>query len=735
MTSLAEIFTTGAFVDWRILLESANAAGCIGARIALPTYAFQRQSYWVERHGTSSSKTIASPRKPAVETTAEIRDLIVHECRRILATDLVDSDLAGSTFTDLGFDSASAVELRNALMAATGVRPSAGLLYNYPTIDALAAYFATALGAADEDAETRPDAAGSPRGAALSEDPVVIVGMACRFPGANSPETFWELVSEGRDVIAPMTDSRGWSIEVPSGGFLAGAGDFDASFFGISPREALAMDPQQRLVLETVWETIENAGVDPTSLRESRTGVFVGASGQEYATMMSAVPEEVAGYLLTGTAASVLSGRVAYVLGLTGPAVTVDTACSSSLVALHQAVAALRAGECSMALAGGVTVMSSPGIFVEFARQRGLAADGRCKSFSAAADGVGWAEGVGMLLLERLSDARRMGHEVLAVVRGSAVNQDGASNGLTAPNGPSQERVVRAALADAGLPATAVDVVEAHGTGTRLGDPIEAEALLATYGQDRPSDRPVWLGSVKSNIGHSQAAAGVAGVIKMVLAMRHRLLPATLHVDAPSSHVDWTSGAINLLTAARSWETEGDRPRRAAVSSFGISGTNAHVIIEQAPAPEAQLAPAPPDQPVMWVVSAKTTVALRDQADRLLSHVAGRPDLHPVEVARALRESRALFDHRAVIVGQDRDALLSGLEQVASGQHTAAVLRAKAAGFGIAVGATVGASSGLGAVFSGQGSQRVGMGLGLCVFPPFAATLDRVCAVLDPLVG
>ncbi|WP_374251192.1 type I polyketide synthase [Micromonospora sp. R77] len=711
---------TVADVDWDRLVPAVTAAR--------PSRLFDRIA--PRPAGPATATTTPTPAGGAFAglSGTALRVSLTDLVRARVATVLGFADPTGvdvsAPFTDLGFDSLTAVELRNALSVASGLKLPSTLVYDYPSVTALAGHLMDEL-SGGEDSRTAVEVPAT----VVDGDPVVVVGMGCRFPGGvESPESLWDLLSGGVDAMGHFPVDRGWQVEdgfAAVGGFVDGAANFDATLFGISPREALSMDPQQRLLLEVVWEALERAGVGPLSLRGAPVGVFAGTNGQDYPALLALTGESTDGYGATGSSGSVLSGRVSYALGLEGPAVTVDTACSSSLVAVHLAVQSLRSGECSLALAGGVTVMSTPGAFVEFARQGGLAGDGRCKAFSDDADGTGWGEGAGVLVLERLSDARRNGHRVLAVVRGSAVNQDGASNGLTAPNGPSQQRVIRQALASAGLSPADVDAVEAHGTGTSLGDPIEAQALLATYGQGREADRPVYLGSIKSNIGHTQAAAGVAGVMKMILALRHRTLPPTLHVGTLSTHVDWSTGNVEVLTEQREWEVE-QRPRRAAVSAFGLSGTNAHLILEEAPAdePSTSTTDGVAVLPVLpWPVSAKTRGAVAAQARRLLTALADDPA--PADVALSLATTRSGLEHRAVVLGADADELRAGLTLLAGDGSPSTGVVSGAARDGLT-----------GVVFSGQGSQRLGMGRDLAAaFPVFEAALAEVCAQLDPLLG
>ena len=731
-----ELFDTALIVNEPVLAPASIDLGALRAHaVAIPPMFTDLINAPTRRRvddslAAAKSKSALAHRLhglPEAQQHAVLLDLVRSHIATVLGNTTAEAIDPDRAFQELGFDSLTAVEMRNRLKTATGLALSPTLIFDYPTPNGLAGYIRTELAGVPQEIKHTPVVR------ATEDDAIAIVGMSCRYPGGvNSPDDLWDMLTEGRDVLSEFPSDRGWNLAglynpdpdvagtcyTRTGGFVDGVADFDPAFFGIAPSEAMAMDPQQRLFLELSWEALERSGIDPGNLRGSATGVFAGVYTQGYG--MGAAPA-AEGFRLTGQSSSVASGRVSYALGLEGPAVSVDTACSSSLVALHMAAQSLRSGETDLALAGGVTVNATPDIFVEFSRMRGLSADGRCKAYAGAADGTGFSEGGGMLVVERLSDARRLGHPVLAVVRGSAVNQDGASNGLTAPNGPSQQRVVRAALANAGLAAAEVDVVEGHGTGTTLGDPIEAQALLATYGQDR--SEPLWLGSIKSNMGHTQAAAGVAGVIKMVLAMRHELLPATLHVDEPSPHVDWSMGSVSLLTEPRPWPADG-AIRRAGVSSFGISGTNAHVIVEAVPVEK----PAEPDHvvdtptlPVVpWAASAKSQSALRSHATRLAAHVRAHDELNIADVGWSLA-GRSNFEHRAVLVGDERETLLAGLDELATDDLAGTIVRGTATPGGKTV-----------FVFPGQGSQILGMGMGLhAAYPVFAEAFDAVLTELD----
>ena len=710
----------------------------------LPTYAFQRERYWLSGVPAARPAAAAAPvaaEDASVFTTSRsgLREVVNGAVAAVLGYRDVIGVHPSVTFKELGLTSRGTVELRNRLKHATGLRLPTTVIFDFPTPARLAQHLHE-LASSTTSQVSVPHRRPAPD---IRTEPIAIVAMGCRFPGGvSSPEELWELLTSGADAISALPVNRGWDLDsllgTPGepgacasryGGFLHDADEFDAAFFGLSPREALAMDPQQRLLLETTWETLERAGIDPALLDGSPVGVFIGAMATDYGPPLHRETGAGDGHLLTGTALSMASGRIAYTFGFQGPALTVDTACSSSLVALQLATEALRRGECTLAVAGGATLMANPGILMEFTRQGGLSADGRVKAFSAAADGTAFAEGAGVLVLERLADARHSGHPVLGLIRGVAVNSDGASNGLTAPNGEAQQRVIRSALADAGLEPSDVDAVEAHGTGTVLGDPIEANSLLATYGQDRGAhDGPLWLGSLKSNIGHTQAAAGVAGVMKMVLAMRHGVLPRTLHADTPNPHVDWETGQVRLLTEAMEWQP-GQRPRRAAVSSFGISGTNAHVILEEAPAQDTGTGEVrvddlagPPAVPV--VISGRSEAGLREQAGRLRSFLASRPGQRLVDVGFSQASTRAQMQWRGALVATDRQGLLAGLDALAEGQPAAGVMRGRVTGGKTAF------------LFSGQGAQRAGMGAQLAaVFPRFTQALDEVCGVLDPLLG
>ena len=743
-----ETFLAVAGVDWSrfIPVFTSVRPTSLFDRVPEARQILQADSSRLENTGSEESPALAKRlnRLSTAEQESLVLELVRAEAAAVLRHTSPGAVRAHRPFRELGFDSLTAVELRNRLGTVTGLRLPATLVFDYPTPGALASRLrAELLGLREEISDpvvTQPG------------EPVAVVAMGCRFPGdVRSPEDLWQLLCAERDAVSAFPSDRGWDLEdlydpdpdapgtsyAREGGFVHDADRFDAAFFGISPREALATDPQQRLLLEVAWETIEHAGIDPTTLRASATGVFVGLAVQGYGTGSHLRTRGLEGHLLTGSTASVASGRIAYTLGLEGPAVTIDTACSSSLVAIHLAAQALRNGECALALAGGVAVMATPAEFVEFSRQRALARDGRCKSFAAAADGMGIAEGAGLVLLERLSDARASGHPVLALITGSAVNQDGASNGLTAPNGPAQQRVIRAALSAARLHPADIDAVEAHGTGTTLGDPIEAQALITAYSPGRPPGRPLHLGSVKSNIGHAQAAAGVAGVIKMVMAIGHGTLPRTLHIDEPSPHVDWSAGYARLLTEPMPWPDTG-RPRRAAVSSFGVSGTNAHLILEQPPPPATEVTgaglPAPAEaagadprtSPVLaWLISAKSPAALQAQAARLRAYVTSRPALPAADIGYSLATTRTSFEHRAAVIAAARQDFLRALDALARGEPSPDLVRG-----------TAQRAARIAFLFTGQGSQHAGMGRGLYeAFPVFADATDEACGYLDPYLG
>ena len=748
LTSLAEAYVRGTEVDWEAAFADAEPR-----RVRLPTYAFQRERHWIDSAFAGASEApVPAPEtrvepapvdehEPAAEPAAgsfavriaalpeqdrhnAVLDEVLAQVAVVLGHSSTDEIDPRRTFKELGFDSPATVELRNRLVAATGLRLGASLVFDHPTPAQLAeTVLAKATGRSEVGRAARN------RSSALVDEPIAIIGIGCRYPGGvRSAEDLWRLVAAGEDAIGEFPTDRGWELDrlvdpegrrpgtsqVRHGGFIYDAPEFDAAHFSISPREALAMDPQQRLLLECAWEALEDASIDPLSLGGSLTGVFAGVYGHDYGPRIEQGNDATQGYSLTGTSLSVVSGRVAFALGFEGPAVSVDTACSSSLVSIHLAAQALRQGECTLALAGGVSVMGSPGIFVDFSRQGGLSPDGRCRAYGAGANGTGFSEGVGLLVLAPLSVAQAGGHSVLAVIPGSAMNQDGASNGLTAPSGLSQERVIRQALASAGLEPADVDAVEGHGTGTELGDPIEAQALIEAYGRNR-TDGPIWLGSVKSNIGHAQAAAGVAGLIKMIMGLRHETLPRTLYAEEPSPYVEWGDGEVKLLSEAVSWPA-GERRRRAAVSSFGISGTNAHMILEEAPVPardgrddhgparEGGVLDAPS---LPFLVSGSSERALRAQAESLVSHLEHRSELELEAAAATLALGRAQLSHRAAVLADDRDQLIARLRALSAGEPKQGVIEGLARG-----------ERRVAFVFPGQGGQWEGMARGLLGFLP-----------------
>jgi acyl transferase domain-containing protein len=746
LTSLAESMVRGVDVD--------PLAGSSGRTIELPTYPFQHRPYWLDTApapGTSPAgpaagqpdQTFAETRAeadapassefarrlaelPAVQGKATVRDLVRRYTAEVLGFSSPDEVELELPFREMGADSMAGVDLRNRLVAVTELGLPPTFVFSFPTPALVAARLWELL---HGDGERRVPAIVSGSGSSVVDDPIVVVGMGCRLPGnVASPEDLWDLLINERDAITELPTNRGWDLEnlynpdpthpgttyTRHGGFLHNAPDFDPTFFGISPREALAMDPQQRHLLETTWETLERAGINPHTLHNTNTGVFIGATTQDYGPQLHHTPPTLTGYKLTGNTPAVASGRIAYTLGLHGPAITIDTACSSSLVALHLACQAIHNNESTLAIVGGATIMSTPGMFLEFSRQQGLAPDGHCKPFSDTANGTAWSEGIGILLIEKLSTAHHHNHHIHAIIRATATNQDGATNGLTAPNGHAQQQVITQTLTNAHLTPTDIDTVEAHGTGTTLGDPIEAQALLATYGQHH-RQHPLHLGSLKSNIGHTQATAGIASLIKMILAIHHKTLPKTLHINKPTPHAHWTRN-ITLTTTTQPWPHT-NHPRRAAISAFGISGTNAHTIIEQPP-------PTPPTthtttKPTTHLLSATTPTTLQHQAHQLTHYLRQHPQPDLTALAATLALGRSHFPHRAAITAADSAGLAEALDALAGDRDHAALARGRVIDGNLAF------------LFSGQGSQNLRMGRQLYDrHPVFAQAWDQAAVHL-----